>query len=98
MYSGIEVGETSKDNMFTLVEVECLAACVNAPMMQINDIYYVSLLKSTTFLYLFALTKFWKKLKDASFNMWSKVLNDKVYDSNEELSLVLVYYSIMWHA
>ena len=27
--------------MFTLVEVECLGACVNAPVMQINDDYYV---------------------------------------------------------
>lgn len=28
--------------MFTLMEVECLGACVNAPMVQINDNYYVS--------------------------------------------------------
>ena len=28
--------------MFTLTEVECLGACVNAPMVQINDNYYVS--------------------------------------------------------
>lgn len=28
--------------MFTLIEVECLGACVNAPMVQINDNYYVS--------------------------------------------------------
>ena len=34
---GIHVGETTKDNMFTLVEVECLGACVNAPMLQINN-------------------------------------------------------------
>lgn len=27
--------------MFTLSEVECLGACVNAPMFQINDNYYV---------------------------------------------------------
>ena len=39
---GIKNGETSKDGMFTLLEVECLGACVNAPMMQINDNYYVS--------------------------------------------------------
>lgn len=38
----INVGETSKDNMFTLSEVECLGACVNAPMVQINDDYFVS--------------------------------------------------------
>ncbi|XP_013419850.1 NADH dehydrogenase [ubiquinone] flavoprotein 2, mitochondrial [Lingula anatina] len=40
---GIEVGETTKDNMFTLAEVECLGACVNAPMVQINDDYYEDL-------------------------------------------------------
>lgn len=34
---GIKVGETTKDKMFTLVEVECLGACVNAPMLQINN-------------------------------------------------------------
>lgn len=36
------VGETSKDMQFTISEVECLGACVNAPMIQINDDYYVS--------------------------------------------------------
>lgn len=40
---GINVGETSADNMFTLAEVECLGACVNAPMVQINDDYYEDL-------------------------------------------------------
>lgn len=43
MNSGIEVGETSKDGLFTLTEVECLGACVNAPMVQINDDYYEDL-------------------------------------------------------
>ena len=40
---GIEIGETSDDGMFSLVEVECLGACVNAPMVQINDDYYEDL-------------------------------------------------------
>lgn len=40
--TGIKVGETTADKMFTLIEVECLGACVNAPMVQINDNYYVS--------------------------------------------------------
>lgn len=40
---GIHVGETTKDKLFTLTEVECLGACVNAPMVQINDDYYASL-------------------------------------------------------
>ena len=39
----IHVGETTKDGLFTLVEVECLGACVNAPMIQVNDDYYEDL-------------------------------------------------------
>ena len=35
--------ETTEDGMFTLTEVECLGACVNAPMMQIGDDYYEDL-------------------------------------------------------
>lgn len=33
----IKTGETTKDKMFTLSEVECLGACVNAPMLQVNN-------------------------------------------------------------
>jgi NADH-quinone oxidoreductase E subunit len=40
---GIDVGETSEDGQFTLLEVECLGACANAPMVQINDDYYEDL-------------------------------------------------------
>jgi NADH-quinone oxidoreductase E subunit len=40
---GIGKGETTPDGKFTLVEVECLGACVNAPMVQINDDYYEDL-------------------------------------------------------
>ncbi len=40
---GIGLGETTADGEFTLVEVECLGACVNAPMAQINDDYYEDL-------------------------------------------------------
>jgi len=40
---GIGVGDTTDDGMFTLVEVECLGACVNAPMVQINDDFYEDL-------------------------------------------------------
>ena len=39
----IKMGETTEDNLFTLTEVECLGACVNAPMIQINDAYYEDL-------------------------------------------------------
>ena len=40
---GVGVGESTKDNLFTLREVECLGACVNAPVVQINDDYYEKL-------------------------------------------------------
>ncbi len=35
--------ETTKDGYFTLIEVECLGACTNAPMVQINDDFYEDL-------------------------------------------------------
>jgi NADH-quinone oxidoreductase subunit E len=35
--------ETSADGLFTMTEVECLGACVNAPVVQINDDYYEDL-------------------------------------------------------
>ncbi len=41
--TGCSLGETSKDDKFTVVEVECLGACCNAPMVQINDQYYEDL-------------------------------------------------------
>jgi len=40
---GIGEGQTTKDGRFTLAKVECLGACGNAPMMQINDDYYEDL-------------------------------------------------------
>lgn len=36
----IKLGETTEDGKFTLKEVECLGACVGAPMMQIGNQYY----------------------------------------------------------
>ena len=33
-------GETSADGLFTMTEMECLGACVNAPILQINDDFY----------------------------------------------------------
>jgi NADH-quinone oxidoreductase E subunit len=40
--------ELSKDKNCSWMEVECLGACVNAPMMQINDDYYEDLNKEKT--------------------------------------------------
>jgi NADH-quinone oxidoreductase subunit E len=36
---GIEVGETTPDGRITLLSVECLCACEQAPMMQVDDRY-----------------------------------------------------------
>ncbi len=46
-YLNIDINETTKDGNFTLKEVECLGACVNAPMVQINDDYYEDLNKDS---------------------------------------------------
>ena len=40
---GIDLGKKTADNMFSLCEVECLGACANAPMIQINDDFYEDL-------------------------------------------------------
>ena len=40
---GVALRGTSEDGLFTVVEVECLGACANAPMAQINDDYYEDL-------------------------------------------------------
>jgi NADH-quinone oxidoreductase E subunit len=40
---GIGLGGSTADGLFTLVEVECLGACVNAPVLQVNDDFYEDL-------------------------------------------------------
>ncbi len=40
---GIGMGETTADGLFSLREVECLGACVNAPIIQLNDDFYEDL-------------------------------------------------------
>lgn len=44
---GIHSGQMTDDKIFSLLEVECLGACVNAPMVQINDDYYEDLTPET---------------------------------------------------
>ncbi len=41
------IGEPTKDGKFSWEEVECLGACVNAPIVQINDDYYEDLTERT---------------------------------------------------
>ena len=45
---GMKAGETSKCGTWTLTEVECLGACVNAPMVQINDMFFENLTPENT--------------------------------------------------
>ncbi|HEX2763065.1 MAG TPA: NADH-quinone oxidoreductase subunit NuoE [Allosphingosinicella sp.] len=45
---GLKKGRTTEDGLFTLSEVECLGACANAPMVQINDDNYEDLTFDTT--------------------------------------------------
>ena len=45
--TGCGLGDTSEDGLFTVIEVECLGACCNAPMVQINDEYYEDLTTDT---------------------------------------------------
>lgn len=45
---GIQLGETTADGKFTLDEVECLASCGTAPMLQANDLYFENLDREAT--------------------------------------------------
>lgn len=50
---GVDLGGTTPDGLFTLREVECLGACVNAPMMQVTsvgqaDVFYEDLTPEIT--------------------------------------------------
>lgn len=45
---GIGPGETTADGQFTVLEVECLGACVNAPMLQLGDDFYEDLDEAST--------------------------------------------------
>ena len=40
---GVKLGETTEDNKYTLLEVECLGSCGTSPVIQINDDYYEEL-------------------------------------------------------
>jgi NADH:ubiquinone oxidoreductase subunit E len=45
---GIGLGETTADGRFSLDEVECLASCGTAPMMQVNEDYHENLTPEST--------------------------------------------------
>lgn len=44
---GIKRGQTTEDGLFTLSEVECAGACVNAPVCAVNDDYFEDLTPET---------------------------------------------------
>ena len=54
---GLKKGTTTPDGLFTLTEVECLGACANAPMVQINDDNYEDLTFDSTTAILDALAR-----------------------------------------
>jgi NADH-quinone oxidoreductase subunit E len=54
---GLAKGHTTDDGLFTLSEVECLGACANAPMVQINDDNYEDLTEESMGAILDALAK-----------------------------------------
>ncbi|MGE5202571.1 MAG: NADH-quinone oxidoreductase subunit NuoE [Acidobacteriota bacterium] len=45
---GIGMGETTPDGQFSMMEVECLGGCVNAPIVQVNDDFYEDLDAAST--------------------------------------------------
>jgi NADH-quinone oxidoreductase subunit E len=54
---GLVKGKTTPDGLFTLTEVECLGACANAPMVQINDDNFEDLTYDSTIAVLEALAE-----------------------------------------
>jgi len=66
---GIKDGETTSDGLFTLKEVECLGACSNAPMVQMNDDFYEMLTPETTV----ELLELCKEDKAPPMNKWGSL-------------------------
>ncbi|EHL01779.1 Thioredoxin-like protein [Glarea lozoyensis ATCC 20868] len=82
---GIKQGETTKDNLFTFVEVECLGACVNAPMVQINDDYYEDLTPESTVALLTALQESSKSVGGIEGGKGALTGNDKNVKSGADV-------------
>jgi len=81
----IEPGETTKDKMFTLNEVECLASCGTCPVVQVNDVYYENMTIEKTKALLDSLRKGVMPEKKAEYNWGSEcnvlLKNRRVKDS-----------------
>ena len=63
-FAGIHNMETSEDGLFTMQEVECLGACVNAPMIQVNNEYFY---EDLTYDSMTQLLQNWKDGKENKF-------------------------------
>lgn len=69
------LAETTADGLFTLKEVECLGACANAPMVQINDDFYESLTPKS----MIEVLESCKSGKPVQMNKWgSKPMNGQL--------------------
>ena len=75
--------EISKDGNCSWIEVECLGACVSAPMMQINDDYYEDLNEKSTIEILDSLIKN-KPLKPGSYRGRQNTAPEKLKNINGE--------------
>ena len=75
--------ELSKENNSSWMEVECLGACVNAPMMQINDDYYEDLDEKNTREILESLALD-KPLKPGSYRDRKRTRPEKLKRSEDE--------------
>ena len=75
--------EISKDGNCSWMEVECLGACVSAPMIQVNDGYYEDLDEKSTMQILDSLIKN-KPLKPGSYRGRSNTSPEKLKISNGE--------------
>lgn len=64
---GIEVGQTTRDGLFTLRKVECLASCGTAPMLQVGEHYYENMSSEK-------MDELLKKLEDVPFASKEKVM------------------------
>ena len=72
--------ETTSDGMFTLGEVECAGACVNAPMLSVGDDYYVR--TTIIFCSLHYSRKIWVLIQPLSYLMHSDEANIQSQDHN----------------
>ncbi|KAK6505095.1 NADH:ubiquinone oxidoreductase 24 [Arthrobotrys musiformis] len=64
----LKPGHTTADGIFTFSEVECLGACVNAPMVQINDDFYEDLTPESTVQLLDALKSYAQSTAELPIN------------------------------